>query len=72
VLTIEDFGKGMPEIGAGHAASDASPGSSPMQGVGLASMRERLHQIGGWLEISSRVGRTTLKAVVPALDQHRP
>jgi len=37
----------------------------------LASMRERLQQIGGRLEIDSVVGRTTVKAVVPIRDQHR-
>jgi signal transduction histidine kinase len=40
-----------------------------VQGVGLASMRERLHQIGGRLEIDSAVGHTTLKAVVPARER---
>jgi len=44
---------------------------APMRGVGLASMRERLQQIGGRLEIDSVVGRTTVKAVVPIRDQHR-
>jgi hypothetical protein len=32
-------------------------------------MRERLHQIGGRLEIYSVVGHTTLKAVVPIRHQ---
>jgi len=35
----------------------------------LASMRERLHQVGGRLEIESVVGRTILKATVPVLDE---
>jgi hypothetical protein len=29
-------------------------------------MRERLHQVGGWLELDSRAGRTTVTAIVPA------
>jgi signal transduction histidine kinase len=58
VLTIEDAGKGITEIGR-----TASLGTPP--GVGLASMRERLHQIGGRLEIESAVGHTTLRASVP-------
>jgi signal transduction histidine kinase len=37
-------------------------------GVGLASMRERLHQIGGWVEVESEVGRTVVTAVVPHTD----
>jgi signal transduction histidine kinase len=43
--------------------------NGPTQGVGLASMRERLHQIGGRLDVDSVVGRTTVKAVVPIRDQ---
>jgi len=58
VLRIEDAGKGM--LGQKDAFT---------QGVGLASMRERLQQIGGWLEIDSVVGRTTVRAVVPIRDQ---
>jgi signal transduction histidine kinase len=38
-------------------------------GVGLASMRERLHQIGGRLEIDSAVGQTVVKAIIPIQDQ---
>ena len=38
-------------------------------GVGLASMRERLDQIGGRLEIESRVGHTSVKAIIPLHDQ---
>jgi signal transduction histidine kinase len=34
-------------------------------GVGLASMRERLHQIGGRLEIDSAVGRMVVRALIP-------
>jgi len=65
VLTVEDAGRGMPSIGGRAAARDRSNEPRPTRGVGLASMRERLHQIGGRLEIESVVGRTTLRAVVP-------
>jgi signal transduction histidine kinase len=70
VLTIEDAGKGMPEIGGvrGLIGRERSPWAT--RGVGLASMRERLHQIGGRLEIESAAGRTTIKAVVPIRSQH--
>jgi signal transduction histidine kinase len=61
VLTIEDTGKGMPAINLTEPRT--------VQGVGLASMRERLHQIGGRLEIESVAGQTTLKASVPIQDE---
>jgi signal transduction histidine kinase len=32
-------------------------------------MRERLHQIGGRLEIDSVVGRTVVKAIIPIQDE---
>jgi signal transduction histidine kinase len=67
VLTIEDAGKGMPGVRGVRQLIGRNNG--PAQGVGLASMRERLHQIGGRLEIDSVVGRTTVKAVVPIRDQ---
>jgi signal transduction histidine kinase len=66
ILTIEDAGKGI-------SGSSRSPGAAPRRtratdGVGLASMRERLHQIGGWLAIESEIGRTAVIAVVPDTD----
>jgi signal transduction histidine kinase len=67
VLTIEDFGKGMPAVAGVNPLTGGRSSHTP--GVGLASMRERLHQIGGRLEIDSVVGRTTIKAVVPIQDQ---
>jgi signal transduction histidine kinase len=60
VLSIEDAGRGIP-IGR-RAPIGRKLGSG---GVGLASMRERLHQIGGRLEIDSAVGRTVVKAIIP-------
>jgi integral membrane sensor domain MASE1 len=65
VLTIEDFGK---SIGDAHAATGHRDGSYPTQSVGLTSIRDRLHQIGGRLEIFSAVGGNTLKGVVPIRD----
>jgi signal transduction histidine kinase len=64
ILTIEDEGRGI-------AGTTGLPGLVRQQtrfsgGVGLVSMRERLHQVGGWLELDSRVGRTTVTAIVPA------
>jgi signal transduction histidine kinase len=66
VLTIEDEGRGMPDVGmraliGGRRALE--------RGVGLASMRERLNQIGGRLEIDSAVGRTIVRAIIPLREQ---
>jgi signal transduction histidine kinase len=64
VLTIQN------DNGNGAGLSENSrltprPKLDPLRGVGLASMRERLHQVGGRLEFLS-VGPTTLvRAVVP-------
>jgi two-component system, NarL family, sensor kinase len=67
VLTIEDAGKGMPGVrGARQLVGEKDAFT---RGVGLASMRERLEQIGGRLEIDTVVGRTTVRAVVPIRDQ---
>ena len=68
VLTVEDAGRGMPATSnvralVGQKIGAASPG------VGLASMRERLHQIGGRLEIDSAVGRTIVRATIPIRDE---
>ena len=65
VLTIEDAGHGMRVAAGARPALGRANRSRGAPGVGLASMRERLHQIGGRLEIDSVVGRTTLKAIVP-------
>ncbi len=50
-LEVNDQGSGM--------RSGATPG------VGIASMRERVRQLGGWLDIRSANGGTTVKAVIP-------
>jgi signal transduction histidine kinase len=65
VLTIEDAGKGMPGAAFKRPLGSRSDDRVPPTGVGLASMRERLHQIGGQLEIDSAVGHTTLTASIP-------
>jgi signal transduction histidine kinase len=64
VLTIEDAGRGIPAL-----SNRPLIGQKIGPGVGLASMRERLHQVGGRLEIDSTAGRTILKAIVPVLNQ---
>jgi signal transduction histidine kinase len=62
VLTIEDAGRGMPAISNARGLTGRKLGA---RGVGLASMRERLHQLGGSLEIESAVGRTVVRAIIP-------
>jgi len=68
VLTIQDAGRGMPAISNVRALIGRKFGSR-RAGVGLASMRERLHQIGGRLEIDSAVGRTVVTAIIPVPDE---
>jgi signal transduction histidine kinase len=65
VLTIEDAGKGMTEPAGVPRSIDRTTDLGGRPGVGLASMRERLQQIGGQLEIKSAIGRMTLRASVP-------
>jgi signal transduction histidine kinase len=59
-LTIADSGKGLPGRRFAMARTVAA-----RRGVGLDSMRERLHQIGGWLEVESSAEGTTVTATVP-------
>ena len=61
ILSIADAGKGMGMRRANRTARR----SRPTDGVGLASMRERLHQVGGRLDVDSDVGRTVVTATVP-------
>jgi signal transduction histidine kinase len=58
-LSITDFGVGMQK--KPRRATGASRGA----GIGLDSMRERVHQIGGVLQIQSLPGKTTISAVLP-------
>jgi two-component system NarL family sensor kinase len=60
ILEVRDFGKGIPEerLRLLHAVTAES-------GVGLAGMRERLHELNGTLEINSDGCGTSLRATVP-------
>lgn len=58
VLAIEDRGRGFP------IRQESEDGPSG-RGVGLDSMRERFHQIGGRLWIRSERGRTLIRGVLP-------
>ncbi len=58
-LVIADNGRGM----SGPAVQTAVTGTN--SGVGIPSMRSRLHEFGGRLDIRSGPGGTTLSALVP-------
>jgi signal transduction histidine kinase len=64
VLTIEDAGSGIPHL-VRNPRRLLEARSTASAGVGLASMRERLQQVGGRLDIQSAVGRTVITATVP-------
>jgi signal transduction histidine kinase len=66
-LAVRDNGNGTAVAGSKPTWSLRSQG-----GVGLASMRERLHQIGGRLELESASGSTVVTALVPLGDEVRP
>ena len=60
--SVADTGRGMPtKILDGIN----SPGGGPA-GVGILGMKERIHQIGGYLEVASDRRGTTVTAVAPA------
>src|SRR5438552_2727704 len=59
-LQISDNGKGLP------VGLLSETGQTRAFGVGILGMKERLAQLGGWLEVTSNKRGTTIKAVVPA------
>jgi len=60
-LEIKDQGKGIPQ----DMLQAGNPNCPVSRGVGLRGMRERLHDLGGTLQVSSN-GGTTVRALVPA------
>jgi two-component system, NarL family, sensor kinase len=60
ILEVQDFGKGIPE-----ERLRLLHGASAETGVGLAGMRERLHELDGKLEIESDDRGTSMRATVP-------
>jgi two-component system NarL family sensor kinase len=65
VLAIEDNGNGMPTDIGGAPGFGRQPHDIRNIGIGLAGMRERLHQFGGRLEVSSGSLGTTVRVTVP-------
>jgi signal transduction histidine kinase len=60
ILEIHDFGRGIPE-----ERLRLLHGGTAESGVGLAGMRERLHELDGTLEMESDGRGTSLRATVP-------
>jgi signal transduction histidine kinase len=58
-MEVQDEGQGMQEGALKHGSG------TPITGVGVVGMRERVRQLGGELEIHSTPNGTTLKAVLP-------
>jgi signal transduction histidine kinase len=59
VLTVKDFGMGVPREVLDRFWKTGNVG------VGLAGVRERLKELGGFLEIESSLDGTLLKATIP-------
>lgn len=55
----EGSSSGVHDAGAGFSIQDAMPPSESEGGFGLSNARERLHFIGGRLEIDSETGTGT-------------
>lgn len=65
-LEICDKGQGLPQVVL-DAVMGANQPSAPI-GVGIAGMRERVHQLKGRMEISSSKGGTTIRTVLPVTE----
>jgi signal transduction histidine kinase len=59
-LEVADNGKGIPDDVL--AALNSSGGQL---GVGIRGMRERIRQLGGWLQVKSQPGGTTIISSLP-------
>ncbi|MGH9547128.1 MAG: sensor histidine kinase [Terriglobales bacterium] len=64
VLRIRDYGKGIPPDVLGRFRRNRAHG-----GVGLAGMRERLHELGGRLEVDSDGRGTQILAMMPRSER---
>lgn len=59
-LEVKDYGQGISEDLLVRVRDE-----NVQVGVGLAGMRERVHQLGGSLELASKPGRTTIVVRIP-------
>ncbi len=59
-IEIRDHGRGMPAYILQQIEGDGTK-----LGVGLAGMRERIHELGGSFEVTSAHQGTTVRATVP-------
>jgi signal transduction histidine kinase len=71
-LSIEDAGKGIPNDIRLLTLSENNGRQQTPSGLGLLGMRERLHQIGGRLEIDSTTGKTVIRAIVTINQESEP
>ena len=63
-LRIRDYGKGIPADVLDHFRNKRAHG-----GVGLAGMRERIHELGGQLEMDSDRNGTQVLATLPRMER---
>jgi signal transduction histidine kinase len=68
-LSVEDTGIGIPSDIHRSALSMNNDRQRVTSGLGLMGMRERLHQIGGQLEIDSIAGKTIVRAIVTVNEE---
>ncbi len=59
-MEIRDYGQGMPP-----GVLEQIDGQGVKLGVGLAGMRERIHELGGIFEVRSDENGTTVRAIAP-------
>jgi signal transduction histidine kinase len=64
VLRVRDYGKGIPAEVLSHFQQNRAHG-----GVGLTGMRERLHELGGKLEMDSDGHGTEVLAIMPRSER---
>jgi signal transduction histidine kinase len=64
VLRVRDYGKGIPADVLGRFRRNSAHG-----GVGLAGMRERIHELGGQLEMDSDSHGTQVVATLPRSER---
>ena len=66
-IEVCDHGKGMPE----HILEQIR-GEGTKLGVGLAGMRERIHELGGTFDVTSDENGTVVRATVPLTIREEP